>query len=470
MTGGTPYVHPSAASVGMRSEHRAGELGVDPGLATMLLHADEPSVDAYPNHAIAPDLNLSTTYRTPHPSSRLATLPEKDFDFQSPPAHIYSRYSLETRNRVEQVLSKLLGGHALAYASGLNAAYAVAIHYQPTTIAIRRGYFGCHESFHVYAKTKGNVKFIDLDDEFPQDGSQLLVWLETPLNPSGEARDIAHYAKRAHQVGGKIAIDATFAPPPLQNPFVQGADLVMHSGTKYMGGHSDVLVGVVAVQDKAEAAKLWHDRTYIGSTPGNLESYLLLRSLRTLTVRVRQQSETASKLASWLWTLSPRNQAAAKHELSNEDDAKIRSAGIVGWVSHGSLQPRGPEEQDAGSHKKPEGVNFDPRSQMPGGFAPTFAIRLDGPRHKGGERAAWLGHQTRYWIPATSLGGVESLIEHRIAAEPTEDPGTVRLSVGLEDFEDLQADLRFALLKVLSLEKEGKLKWEPAVSSEAQEI
>lgn len=337
----------------------------------------------------------------------------------------------------------------------------MVIHYQPTTIALRRGYFGCHESFNIYAKTKGMVTFIDLDDEYPSDGSKVLVWLETPLNPSGEARDIAHYAKRARQVGAKVAVDSTFAPPPLQNPFAQGADLVMHAGTKYMGGHSDILMGVLAVQDKAEAGQLWRDRTYMGSTPGNLESYLLLRSLRTLPVRVQRQSQTATQLAAWLWTLSTRNPASkgGQVKLDSADDETIREAGIIGWVSHGSLQPRGLDLQDNGSHKKPEGVAFDPREQMPGGFSPTFSIRLDGGNHKGGERAAWLGHQTRYWVPATSLGGVESLIEHRIMAEPTEDPGTVRLSVGLENFEDLQADLRFALLKVLSLEKTGKLKW-----------
>lgn len=420
----------------------------------------QPDVDAFPNHAIAPDLNLSTTYRTPHPSSVIAGKVGEDLDFQRPPLHIYSRYTQDARNRAEQVLSKLLKGHAITYASGLNAAFAVVLHYQPTTIALRRGYFGCHEAFHLYARTKGNVKFIDLDEPYPTDNSNLLVWLETPLNPSGEARDIAHYAALAHKAGGKLAIDSTFAPPPLQDPFVQGADLVMHSGTKYMGGHSDVLMGVVAVKDKTEAGKLWHDRTYVGSTPGNLESFLLLRSLRTLPVRVEKQSKTAERLSQWLWTLCPHNHE--KPATSHSDDETIVASGIIGWVSHGSLQPRGLETQDKGSHKTPEGVGFDPRSQMPGGFAPTFSIRLEGGRHKGGERAAWLGHQTRYWIPATSLGGVESLIEHRINAEPTEDPGTIRLSVGLEDFEDLQADLRFALLKVLALEKEGKLEWKAA--------
>jgi cystathionine gamma-synthase len=304
-------------------------------------------------------------------------------------------------------------------------------------------------------------KFIDLDEPYPSEGGTLLVWLETPLNPSGEARDIAHYAERAHAAGGALAIDSTFAPPPLQHPFAHGADMVMHSATKYLGGHSDVLMGVLAVRDKKASAALWHDRTYTGSAPGNLESFLLLRSLRTLPVRVARQTETATKLAAWLWTLAPANKSVDESSLHAEDK-DLRAAGIIGWVSHGSLQPRGPDEQDAGSKKLPEGVGFDPRAQMPGGFAPTFAIRLSGGRHDGGERGAWLGHQTRFWVPATSLGGVESLIEHRIAAEPSEDPGTVRLSVGLEDFSDLQADLRSALRRTLQLEAEGKTFWKGA--------
>lgn len=297
-----------------------------------------------------------------------------------------------------------------------------------------------------------------MDAEYPTDGT-LLVWLETPLNPSGESRDIQHYADKAHKANGQLAVDSTFAPPPLQNPFNQGADLVMHSATKYFGGHSDLLMGIVASRDAKSAGKLWHDRTYVGSTPGNLESYLLLRSLRTLEVRVKKQSQTATELASWLWSLCASNQQASSGPFKDFADEEVFKTGIVGWVSHSSLQPRSASEQDPNTGKNPEGIDFDPSKQMPGGFAPTFAIRVAGGIHNGGARAAWLPHQTQYWIPATSLGGVESLIEHRIGAEPTEDPGTIRLSVGLEDVEDLKQDLRQAFRKVLEIEKQGKLVW-----------
>lgn len=117
----------------------------------------QPDIERDPNHPIAPNVSLSTTFRTPHPTSSLAADPFAQWTYSAPPSHIYSRYTSESRGRAEQVLSKLMGGHAVTYASGLNAAYAVALHVQPTTIAIRRGYFGCHESFNVYARTKGNV-------------------------------------------------------------------------------------------------------------------------------------------------------------------------------------------------------------------------------------------------------------------------------------------------------------------------
>lgn len=105
---------------------------------------------------------------------------------------------------------------------------------------------------------------------------------------------------KVHAVGGKLIVDSTFAPPPLQYPFKWGADMIMHSGTKYFGGHSDLLCGVLITKTREEWYPLWNDRTYIGNTPGNLESWLLLRSLRTLHLRVPRQSENATALAGWL--------------------------------------------------------------------------------------------------------------------------------------------------------------------------
>ncbi|EPQ28561.1 uncharacterized protein PFL1_03865 [Pseudozyma flocculosa PF-1] len=442
-----------------------------PGLATQLLHRDDVDHLAHPNHPIAPTLTTSTTFRAPHPDSaaaahmRSAVAGEVDFDFQDPPTHVYSRYSQDTNLRAEKVLSSLLRGHALTYASGLNAAYAALLFYSPSVVAIRNGYHGVHASLKLYSRGR-DVKVIDLDAEYPRfapekqrDGG-LLVWVETPLNPTGEARDLSLYSERTRAAGGSLVVDSTFAPPPLTDPFAFGADMVMHSGTKYFGGHSDVLCGVLAVKDKADWDALWHDRTYLGSTLGSLEAYLLLRSLRTLTLRVQRQSETATKLAQWLHSLSlpskssdtssgdtGEQQSPPPSSSSSTSPSSISGGKVIGRTWHGSLQPR--QDTDLDPLAKSEGLGFDPRQQMPGGWSPTFAFRTTKP-----EYARMLPHLLRYFTPATSLGGVESLMEHRIVSDPGEDARLIRVSVGLEDFEDLRADIAQGLETLLKAEQE----------------
>lgn len=136
----TSSFHPGGARDGSLAPqhlpHHADDL--EPSLSTLLLHADEPDLSLNPVGPVAPDVNLSTTYRHAHPSSELYEMPHDQYDWQKPQAHIYSRYTQDSRNRVEQVLSSLLGGHAVTYASGLNAAFAVVLHYQPRVIALRR--------------------------------------------------------------------------------------------------------------------------------------------------------------------------------------------------------------------------------------------------------------------------------------------------------------------------------------------
>ncbi|KAN0061696.1 hypothetical protein ACQY0O_005688 [Thecaphora frezii] len=429
------------------------------GLATRLLHRDDDDIALHPNHPIAPSLTTSTTYRAPHPDSaaaevlRLHAEGEGEFDMQDPPTHIYSRYSQSTTIRVEKVLSTLLAGHALTYASGLNAVFAALCFYSPSVVAIRKGYHGCHESLNLYRRGR-KVDIIDLDAEFPrfpQDNKRdggLLVWVETPLNPTGEARDLAYYAKRAHEAGGSMVVDSTFAPPPLQDPFAFGADMVMHSGTKYFGGHSDVLCGVLAVKEKQHWDALWKDRTFLGSTLGNLEAYLLLRSLRTLTLRVERQSQTATKLAHWLHTLSLPDPPEGSVD---EADKEIAYATVVGRTWHCSLQPRTDVDNDPLA--KTEGWGFDPRQQMAGGWSPTFAFRTIKP-----EYARLLPHLVTFFTPATSLGGVESLMEHRKVSDSSEDPRLIRVSVGLEDLEDLKEDIRQAIRELKLRESQGQLK------------
>ncbi|KAI3617420.1 hypothetical protein CBS9595_003329 [Malassezia furfur] len=421
-----------------------------PSLQTRLLHADEPDHSKDPAHSVAPMMSLSTTFRQPHPDSEFGKGIAGAYDVPDKPSmNVYSRYTQDTSRRVEDVLSSILEGHALTFSSGLSAALAVMTAVNPSVIAIRRGYFGVHDVAETYSRGR-NVKFIDLDEPYPtieatvdsktglrQGG--LLVWVESPLNPTGEARDIAHYAKRAHEAKGYLSVDSTFAPPPLQNPFHQGADFVMHSGTKYFGGHSDVLAGVVATKDYEAFKSMWHDRSVYGYVLGSLESYLLLRSLRTMSLRVRQQSKNATELVQWLFSLT-------KGQTPPEGvPAELTDGKFVQHVYHSSLQPRHDADSDPNKHSKLEDRSFDPREQMPGGASPTFAIYL--------QKDVWakyLPHNLAYFTPATSLGGVESLIEQRVLATPDESPSLVRVSTGIEEVEDLKADLLQGMRKTLA--------------------
>ncbi|KAF8559646.1 cystathionine gamma-synthase [Imleria badia] len=324
-----------------------------------------------------------------------------------PDRHVYARYSQSVTSRVEQVLGKINHGHAITYASGLASAFSALAHFKPKRIAISGGYMGCHGAIEVYLKGRfEETPIIDLEDGY-QEGD--LCWLETPLNPTGESRDIQYYANKIHAVGGKLFVDSTFGPPPLQYPFKFGADCIFHSGTKYFGGHSDLLCGILIVKTAEEREKLWKDRIYMGNTMGSLESWLLLRSLRTMHLRVPRQSASGTEIAQWLYkaTLIPQDQ---------EFDGI--PGGVVTKVWHSSLQ---------GTDKR----GFNPRSQMEGGYNATFSILLARV-----PQADTLPHSFEYFVPATSLGGVESLVEQRFKADPKENPLLVRLSIGVEEVEE----------------------------------
>ncbi|KAI0693788.1 cystathionine gamma-synthase [Cytidiella melzeri] len=369
---------------------------------TDLIHAD----DHLPNGLeVAPSISVTTK-----------GFGLDDINPQNPTRHVYSRYTQPSNTRAEHVLSKINKGHALTYASGLAASYAAMVYTKPTRIAITGGYHGVHMSLNIYKLSRENgIEVIDIDDEYKKGD---VCWLETPLNPTGEARNMQHYADKIHAVGGKLIVDSTFAPPPLQYPFKWGTDIVLHSGTKYFGGHSDLLCGVLVVRTEDEWKALWTQRTYLGSTMGSLEAWLLLRSLRTLHLRVPRQSENATELVQWL------NQAAGgkAHDGIPAD--------VVDHVWHSSLQGK-------------DANGWDPQEQLEGGWNATFAILM-----KQKEHATLLPHRTRYFIPATSLGGVESLIEQRIASDSNAPPCLVRFSVGVEDVEDLKDDLRQAFQAV----------------------
>ncbi|EFI27686.1 cystathionine gamma-synthase [Coprinopsis cinerea okayama7 len=382
---------------------------------TVLVHGD--GAVAGSKLEVAPSISVTTTFRTPEAGD--AQFPTEALEFRSPARHVYSRYTQDVSTRAEHILSKINHGFAITYSSGLSASYAALVALHPKRIAIREGYHGCHETIKVYEQARGSpIPLIDLDDEY-QPGD--ICWLETPLNPTGESRDIKYYADKIHKVGGKLLVDSTFGPPPLQYPFKFGADYILHSGTKYFGGHSDLLAGILVVNTKEEWAKLWHNRTFTGNTLGNLEAWLLLRSLRTLHLRVPRQSETATKLAQWL------NAVALTPPGKSYDGVP---GGTVTKVWHSSLQ--GKDQR-----------GFEPSQQMEGGYNATFSIMLNDPEQA--EKLQWV---LKYFVPATSLGGVESLIERRINSDTRADPRLIRLSIGVEEFEDLRDDLRQALQTV----------------------
>lgn len=339
---------------------------------------------------------------------------------------IYSREAAPNTSRLETILSHLLKGPVLTYGSGLAAFHALLVALNPRIVAIGEGYHGCHGVLKIFQKlTKCKIVDVHNPDTWEDLGRGDVVHLETPLNPTGEAYEIAKYAKWAHDRGAVLTVDATFAPPPLQDPFAFGADYVMHSGTKYFGGHSDMLCGVVAINPaRPNATKeywgMWDERVCLGSVMGSLEGWLGVRSIRTLELRVQRQSENTTSIVQWLASLQ-------SGQGSEEDVAIVQKA--VSRVQHASLQK--------------EDIHWLSK-QMPGGFNPVFAIWMASEN-----LARALPSKLQLFHHATSLGGVESLIEWRRMSDAKIDPRVLRVSIGVENVEDLKRDLLEAFKAVL---------------------
>ena len=249
-----------------------------------------------------------------------------------------------------------------------------------------------------------------------------VILLETPVNPFGISFNIEEYARKAHSRGAYLIVDSTFGPPGLQDPFKWGADLVMHSGTKYLGGHSDMLCGVLVTRRADWHQSLSNDRVHLGSVMGSMEGWLGVRSLRTLEIRVQRQSENAFKLVSWL-------DAALNESSSSSEDTRIIKE-TVESITHSSLQ-----KGDMGWLSR----------QMSGGFGPVFSLTLKEER-----LSRFLPTRLNFFHHATSLGGVESLIEWRALTDSTVDKRLLRVSIGLESWEDLRDDLVAGLKAVVA--------------------
>jgi cystathionine gamma-synthase len=340
---------------------------------------------------------------------------DEDNGFRS--GRIYARADNPTFDQVEATLAALEGGpKALVFSSGMSAASACFLALAPGdhVVAPKVMYWSLRNWLAGFATQWGlKVEFVDADrldaiKAAVKPGATKLVWLETPANPTWVVTDIAAAAEIAHKAGALLAVDSTVATPVLTRPIELGADFVMHSATKYLNGHSDLIAGaLIGARDDEHWAKLRTIRAQLGTILGQTEAWLLMRGVRTLFPRVQWACRSAQTLA----------EKFAAHPMVSE----VLYPGLPSFAGHA-----------------------DAKRQMKGGFGGMLSVRV-----KGGERAAIAtAARVELWKRATSLGGVESLIEHRASIE---GPGTpcptdlLRLSVGVEESDDLFSDLDQAL-------------------------
>jgi cystathionine gamma-lyase len=335
----------------------------------------------------------------------------------------YSRTANPTRTALEECVASLEGGdYGLAFASGLAATIATMslLSSGDHVVAGDDLYGGTYRLFDEVLPRTGGLEFTYADTTDPESvekalrpGTQLL-WIETPTNPMLTLSDIAALCEMAHERGAVVAVDNTFASPYFQNPLSLRADIVVHSTTKYMGGHSDVVGGAVVTSNKDIYEGIKSYQKAAGGVPGPFDSWIVLRGLKTLAVRMRQHEENALAVAEFL-----------------QGHPQVETVNYPGLPSH-------PQHELA-------------KRQM-SGFSGMISFTL-----KGGAEAAYAAVQkTKVFSFAESLGGVESLITHPAtmthAAIPREQreargvtDGLMRLSVGIEDKEDLIADLDQAI-------------------------
>ncbi|HWJ82834.1 MAG TPA: PLP-dependent aspartate aminotransferase family protein [Nocardioides sp.] len=359
------------------SEHRSHPEDLRP--ATVTVSAGRPPRD--PDAPLNPPITMAATY--------VAT---GDVE--------YGRYGNPTWSAFEEVLGRLEDGRALAFSSGMAAVTAVLDLLGPGAgvVAPRHAYSGTIMALaDLEARGRARGTLVDIADTavvvaaMQADEDCALLWIESPTNPALELADIAALAEAAHGLGIRVVVDNTFATPLLQQPLALGADIVVHSATKYLAGHSDVQLGALVVADDEVHDALKGRRDLAGAVPGPFETWLALRGMRTLDVRLERAQANAAELARRL----------ADHPAVTE----VRYPGMGAIVA----------------------------MVLSSADAADVAVR-----------------QTELWVHATSLGGVESTLERRRrwkAESETIPEGLVRLSVGIEDVEDLWADLARALEK-----------------------
>jgi cystathionine beta-lyase/cystathionine gamma-synthase len=333
----------------------------------------------------------------------------------------YARVSNPTRTALQLCLASLENAEfGVAFGSGLAATTTLMhlVHPSERVVCVNDVYGGVYRMFTQVYEPKGySFEFVSTDTINESladhlDDKTRLVWLETPTNPLLNIVDIKAAAKAAHDAGAMVVVDNTFATPYLQQPLDLGADIVMHSMTKYLGGHSDTVGGFVATNDPTVAERLFFLQKSLGAIPGPFDCWLVLRGLKTLAIRMRQHSENARKVAEYLST----------HQA-------VESVLYPGLPSH-------------------PGHEIAARQMKDFGGMISFLVESEG-------EAVELVARTKIFQLAESLGGVESLIEHpaRMTHASTADApfaapkNLIRLSVGIESVGDLIEDLEQALVR-----------------------
>lgn len=396
------------------------ELDGDDSFDTLAVHAGAEPDEL--TGAVAPPIYQTSTYA-------------QDGVGQPRRGYEYARSQNPTRERLERAVARLEGGaHGIAFASGSAATAAIAELAAPGDEIVVGDdvYGGTFRYLERVHRPKGvETRYVDIDtspDVLWEALSERtrLVWFESPTNPHLKIVDIAASVaivrERAAAGGRKplIVVDNTFASPAIQRPLTLGADIVFHSATKYLAGHSDTILGIAVTSDDAVAERLRFLQNAMGAVPGPLDCFLVLRGLRTLHLRVERSSANAAAIAGFL--------------VERSDVASVSYPGL-------------------GS--KATGATSLVGTQMRWGGGMVSFLPAAGGRHDRtpSERATAIAERTRLFTLAESLGGVESLIEipaamthMSVAGSPLEvDPALVRLSVGIEGVDDLIADLTQAL-------------------------
>jgi cystathionine gamma-synthase len=353
---------------------------------------------------ISPPLQFSTTYA-------------RDAEYEYLSDYSYSRSGNPSWEVLEQVCAELDGGaEAKCFASGMAAvcAFFETVNSGEHVVAPRVMYHGAQDWLRRISEKRAiGLSFFEAGDieklrEAMQPGKTSVVWIETPVNPTWDVIDIAAAAEIAHAAGAILAVDGTVASPVTTRALEYGADIVFHSATKYLNGHSDVVAGILVTK---ELNQRWEEiklvRTLMGGVLGPFEAWLLLRGMRTLFVRFNHASQSALRLAQHF-----------------EKDPRLQQVLYPGLESH-------PGHEIA-------------KRQMTHGFGAMVSLLVNG----GAEEAKRIAGNTRLFVRATSLGGVESLIEHRASVEGPHSAvpqNLLRLSIGIENCQDLIDDLEQSL-------------------------